>query len=872
MKKYKALILGGGGSTGEFQIGALPVICSHYDHIDSFVGVGVGSLHATVLAQYDSLHEGTKVLMQLWNNIKKTSDILSAPLGGADLGTLLALASDKSWARDGAFTNKRLKKIINEYVSWDQLKDKKNWAIRLSSLSDGRLYTVSNQQALLDQVNHDGHHIQFSTNPLDQFYVGDQITDIIAAAGSVPLMLPPVDIFGHRFVEGGLRDFTPLELAVRAFQLHEHRDQFDEAEFIVIDNYRHEVEFENSDLLDSGNEIILRAIKIMTVEMAQNDILIGKKMLDELAIPTTLITMRPQTDFRLHPMNFDDLDKRKKQRRHGAERALIELKANNVNSEEAIQRIITAVKQNQASEDQIEELMAQAVRNPSLVGTILDPTITLEPRDDEANRYHRLDEDQIMSPDSLLQLKASLIAAVHRGDKNKAVGSGYAFSNILETSGIQIRLNKLKNIFSPSHKYLKDNVKINEHIEFEAGATIQDLNQKLLPIRRTILNQPGYEHLNYFGVCTTGGHGSGIRLGPIANAIRSLHLITLDEQEQIKEYRIEPSNGISDRNKHVIRTPHIELIQDDDTFNSVIVSNGTFGLVYSLIIKTQDSFFLKEKREMTDWDSIKGSVMDTVRDPKNHSVHIWVNPYQVKNKTRVVLTEYTGDPGPPRGKRPWGTSWYGVDEVSPILNFITNAFRKEIPKILNASLKQVVNKTPVVMLNPQALNFGSPNHAIVHATNFSIPANRAVEFVKAFQNLCLGLKSNHQYVTAPIGLRFTSPGNGLISPQFGRESCMVEVPILKNTKNAVETIDAIQKMAFQHFEGRPHWGQINRLMQKDLFKQMFPKWKVFIENFERFNKGHFDNAFTKQLGWRELANEMAQQEPQPAAPVPVANP
>lgn len=44
--KWRALILGGGGSTGEFQFDALQVIAQHYDSFS------VGSLNTGVLALY----------------------------------------------------------------------------------------------------------------------------------------------------------------------------------------------------------------------------------------------------------------------------------------------------------------------------------------------------------------------------------------------------------------------------------------------------------------------------------------------------------------------------------------------------------------------------------------------------------------------------------------------------------------------------------------------------------------------------------------------------------------------------------------------------------------------------------------------------
>ena len=62
-------------------------------------------------------------------------------------------------------------------------------------------------------------------------------------------------------------------------------------------------------------------------------------------------------------------------------------------------------------------------------------------------------------------------------------------------------------------------------------------------------------------------------------------------------------------------------------------------------------------------------------------------------------------------------------------------------------------------------------------------------------------------------------------------------------------------MVFEKFDGRPHWGQINRVVDKMWFKEMFPEWKKFIDSYQKFNKGHFDNDFTEQLSLRKLIND-----------------
>ena len=162
-----------------------------------------------------------------------------------------------------------------------------------------------------------GRHINLSLKSNAQYNIQPKIIDFILAAGMVPTIYPPVAIFGHKFVEGGIRDITPLQTAINAFELVKAQG-YTEAEFILVNNYVAELPFEAAKYLDSGIEILGRGIKIMTIEMAKNDLILGRKRLEEIKdVQTVLKVIQPTLDPRLAPMNFGDMDKRMVLRRHG---------------------------------------------------------------------------------------------------------------------------------------------------------------------------------------------------------------------------------------------------------------------------------------------------------------------------------------------------------------------------------------------------------------------------------------------------------------------------------------------------------------------------------------------------------------------------
>ncbi len=316
--RWRALVLGGGGSTGEFQMGVLPVLARVFKKFDFFAGVGVGSLHATVLAQYpDSLAAGVAVLRDVWAHIQQTSDIFDVPFGGSTMSSLFALAN----SRDSVYGNGKLKELVHDRVYWNKLASHVNWGIEATSMNEGLTYYVTNDEALSELMNTSPRAFKPGYRPGKPLYIGSLVHDFITAAGSVPMILPPVTIAGQRFCEGGVRRFLPYPLAVEAYRLALAKDPSLEAEFVIVDNYTEEIQKEGGTQVQGGQNLLMRTIKIMTTQVAQGDLMQGASALPVAARPV-LHALFPRKDLLLNPQDFDDLALRAELRNEGTAVAL----------------------------------------------------------------------------------------------------------------------------------------------------------------------------------------------------------------------------------------------------------------------------------------------------------------------------------------------------------------------------------------------------------------------------------------------------------------------------------------------------------------------------------------------------------------------
>lgn len=116
-------------------------------------------------------------------------------------------------------------------------------------------------------------------------------------------------------------------------------------------------------------------------------------------------------------------------------------------------------------------------------------------------------------------------------------------------------------------------------------------------------------------------------------------------------------------------------------------------------------------------------------------------------------------------------------------------------------------------------------------------------------------KQTGNLVTSPIGMRWVKASEDFLSPQYQRDTIMLEMPILAATANAVATLDLYANFMMDTFEGRPHWGQQNPMTRAQFQNNYRKGVPSFVTALKELNPlGMFDGPLTAQLGLRDIAN------------------
>lgn len=218
-----AMILSGGGARGAYEVGVLWYVFDDLSRmrgappkIDILCGTSVGAVNACYLAAHlaDPVL-GMRRLVHLWSELQITSVLGFGARQFAGIPRLLMGGGD---AGTGLFDVKPMADLVQREISWRAvartLRKRQLRALTISTteVSTGR--TVVFMQTAPDVTIP-------PTAPPRTLFKSDHIGPHHAlASAAIPLLFPPVRIDDELYLDGGLRQNTPIAPALRLGATH----------------------------------------------------------------------------------------------------------------------------------------------------------------------------------------------------------------------------------------------------------------------------------------------------------------------------------------------------------------------------------------------------------------------------------------------------------------------------------------------------------------------------------------------------------------------------------------------------------------------------------------------------------------------------
>jgi FAD binding domain/FG-GAP-like repeat len=463
-------------------------------------------------------------------------------------------------------------------------------------------------------------------------------------------------------------------------------------------------------------------------------------------------------------------------------------------------------------------------------------------------------------PDSLDELVNIVQEAGRQGRGARAVGSSWSNSDAAVSSGYVVETNRLNRILTdvvPACLNARGAAMRLLHVE--AGIKLYKLNELLDNRNLALLTIGGKSGQSLAGVVSTSAHGMDIDRGPIPDMVRAIHLVGPGGVQ----HWIEPSDGITTRDKvkSALGLADANIHYDDEWFNSVLVSMGSMGIIYSLIIEVVPQYDLVSTCEALDWSVMKNRLKMGAPFANNQGVQVAINPYPNAMGSRpCYTTTHTRDAATRAATGP---------DLSWLLTFVTPGLLAE------ARLNSSVIDDRVTELTRSARPTGTTRgwvHTIMGGPDPGPIRGLAVEIVfdatnskyLDFIEAALEILYQAYYVEQPplgylgwISLRFQGQSRAYLSPHhMSARTCTVEFAAAYRNPDlpGVGWADTSILLARiedkgREFGGIQHWGMNDRLNPDDVARA-YPRLETWRSVRWELTKGGtintFDSDFTRR--------------------------
>jgi hypothetical protein len=216
--------------------------------------------------------------------------------------------------------------------------------------------------------------------------------------------------------------------------------------------------------------------------------------------------------------------------------------------------------------------------------------------------YDVFNPDVDGDPDFMTDLRPTISAlegiigdAIDDGKRLRALGGGWSLSTAAVTDGRLINTKNLNWRFplgagGVSPGYPGDPSLL---MYMQAGMSVAGANIALFEqTRQQALKTTGASNgQTMVGAFSTGTHGSRFQFGSMQDFVVALHIITGPGRVLWLERASYPVMA-----DHIVAGVGAQLIRDDTIFNSALVSFGSFGVVYGIVIETEPLYLLEEER------------------------------------------------------------------------------------------------------------------------------------------------------------------------------------------------------------------------------------------------------------------------------------
>jgi hypothetical protein len=466
----------------------------------------------------------------------------------------------------------------------------------------------------------------------------------------------------------------------------------------------------------------------------------------------------------------------------------------------------------------------------------------------------------------------------------RSMGSRWSFSKIIQPQNVILDTPNLNSMAKIGPLSLTDAYKASRGAQgfvpywIMGGTEISAINRRLLmdfPNTPLCLQTSGAaDGQRLAGAIATGTHGAAIQIGALHDTVLAVHLLVAPDRAVLIQSGSAPalSNTFVEWLEAQTGGP-ITHIQDDDLLAAALVSLGSLGVLFSLVLEAVPAYKLlrhtvkiNDRNDPKLWAAIKtleSSAFFPNEAAKPYHFEVLFNPYPVAGEPSALLTLMW--------KKPAGnTPPTDADLVPPAMGSDTMSFiarlvgrldgrlpsfllTHELGLAINAQVQSMFGHADGTLLFPGQVfgdtdlpkGTGASTEIVIDHADTERTAHAIWEVFE--EQAKLG-----KHLLGAMSLRFVPASKAHLAMNTHAMNCYIELPSIKDPE-VLDVYTAIwNRLEAKDIPFTCHWGQLggmNPSRMAKYFKGREVKWKTAREKLlDATGRKVFTTPLLAQLG------------------------
>lgn len=397
--------------------------------------------------------------------------------------------------------------------------------------------------------------------------------------------------------------------------------------------------------------------------------------------------------------------------------------------------------------------------------------------------------ENLYSPKSVEEVQA----LVKKLDKQKALGSCHCFNNIADSPMNQISTQNLNKVISIDEKA--------NTMTVEAGARYGQFAPQLDKKGFALHNLASLPHISVAGACSTATHGSGVKNGNLATAVRGLEFVN--------------ANG---------DVVNLSRDKDGETFNGAVVGLGALGIITKVTLDIQKTYQVRQ-------DLFQDLPLQSLKDhfdeilSSGYSVSLFTD-WQNQNISQVWIKRRVE-----ADTKPMAADFYGAKAATKNLHPITKLSAENCTEQMGVA-------GPWYERLPHFKMGFTPSSGEELQTEYFIPRENALDAILALEKK--GSLIFPQLMITEI--RTIAADNYWMSPCYKQDCVAIHFTWKQNPAEVILILPVLEA-ELAPFKPRPHWGKVFTMAPLVIHEryEKLPDFLQLIKNYDP--QGKFRNAY-----------------------------